>query len=61
MDTETIEACAKRVETYAFSLELQRHMGLPDPVTALEQAACKLRDMLPGSEGDHGLDQNAKA
>jgi hypothetical protein len=47
-----IERCAKRVEAYAFSLELQRHIGLPDPVEALLIAAQKVRDL--SVEGDHG-------
>ncbi len=38
-----IERCAKRAEAYAVSLELRRHMGLPDPVAAVSDVAAKLR------------------
>lgn len=38
-----IERCAKRVETYALSLELHRHIGLPDPVCAVDEAAARVR------------------
>lgn len=37
------ERCAKRVEAYGMSLELQRHIGLPDPVLAVNEAAKRLR------------------
>lgn len=40
------ERCAGRLETYAFSLELRRHMGLPDPVFAINEAATKLRALI---------------
>jgi hypothetical protein len=42
---EIPEHCAKRVETYAVSLEMQRHIGLPDPVEALTLAAEKVRKL----------------
>lgn len=41
-----IERAAKRIETYALSLELRRHMGLPDPVFAINEAATKLRALV---------------
>jgi len=42
---EIPEQCAKRVDTYALALEFQRHMGLPDPIGALDQAAVKVREL----------------
>ena len=40
-----VERCAKRIEAYALSLELQRHIGLPGPIIALEAAAQKIREL----------------
>ncbi len=42
---DIIERCAKRIEAYGLSLEVQRHIGLPDPVAALAIAVQKIRDL----------------
>ena len=42
---DVVEMCAKRIEAYAFSLEVQTHIGLPDPLLALEKAAQKVREL----------------
>lgn len=55
MDKETVEKCAERLEAYALSLELQMHIGLPDPITALHNGARKIRELVqsqPEVEGD---------
>jgi len=42
---DVIEQCAKRIDAYGLSLEVQRHIGLPDPVDALAIAAQKVREL----------------
>ena len=39
-----IEACVNRLETYALSLEISRHIGLPDPVDTVHEAAQRLQE-----------------
>jgi len=39
-----IEVCVKRLETYALSLEICQHIGLPDPIEAVHEAARRLRE-----------------
>ena len=56
-----IEVCARRVETYALSLELCQHMGLPDPITALSMAVRKIRELIcPACHGTGKLSNDVE-
>jgi len=46
---ELPERCARRVEAYGMALELQRHIGLPDPITALMNASAKIKKSAPSA------------
>ena len=42
---EAIEQAAKRVETYAFALEIEQHIGQPTAQMALLDARIKIREL----------------
>ena len=51
-----IEVCAKRVEAYAFSLEVRAHMGLPGAAVVLEEAARRIRALAPNGTSEASPD-----